>query len=362
MALYARLNADLTAVVEERELDPQLVAQFIADNNPKASYWKPLNVDPQPTLGANQVLDGYTYTIGETVVTKSWNVRNLTAAEIDVKYIYDNISTIKTTVLAMESGSGTSAERLNRVEAVLGKLTRFVVGQILPVLFLLMPMVGKGALNFTVANSHGMSNPIEAVSGQEITLSIWVNFPSFTTRPFLTAQGSDGGYHCLLLATSSRFAIERRNSAGTAVTSTVTKDSSYQDRWVHLAMVVAGSSSAKLYIDGTEEINQTSALTVPTITRAIVGSRIVSGSLSGYAICHMSDAAIWSTNLTSAEISSLAAGQSANQVRPQSLVFYAPLTNIGPGGGSGSAINTVGPPVLLTNTVTQATTQPRIYR
>ena len=39
----------------------------------------------------------------------------------------------------------------------------------------------------------------------------------------------------------------------------------------------------------------------------------------------IADAAIWNVALTAAEIASLADGMTCDKVRPQSLVFYAPL-------------------------------------
>jgi hypothetical protein len=39
----------------------------------------------------------------------------------------------------------------------------------------------------------------------------------------------------------------------------------------------------------------------------------------------MADIGIWNVGLTAAEIASLAKGMACDKVRPQSLVFYAPL-------------------------------------
>ena len=39
----------------------------------------------------------------------------------------------------------------------------------------------------------------------------------------------------------------------------------------------------------------------------------------------IADAAIWNAALTASEIASLAKGMTCDKVRPQSLVFYAPL-------------------------------------
>jgi hypothetical protein len=46
---------------------------------------------------------------------------------------------------------------------------------------------------------------------------------------------------------------------------------------------------------------------------------------STYALAQIAEVGIWNADLTAAEIASLAKGMTPNKVRPQSLVFYAPL-------------------------------------
>jgi hypothetical protein len=246
----------------------------------------------------------------------------------------------------MEAGSGTSAERLNRVEAVLGKLTRFVVGQILPVLFLLLPMVGKGALDLTAANSHGVAQSIGPISGGVVTVAAWAYQTTFANRVVFSISDGGSGRASVGFNSGSRIVGSFSNAAGSFASAQATLDETYINRWVHLAAVAYSTTSRKLFVDGVEVASATSSLTLPTFDRAVVGANISSGLIANHSLCLISKASVWGIALTDSEIASLAAGQSANKVRPQSLVFYAPLTNIGPGGGSGSTINTVGPPVL----------------
>ena len=51
----------------------------------------------------------------------------------------------------------------------------------------------------------------------------------------------------------------------------------------------------------------------------------VRGNVSGFYNGQAAEVGIWNVALTDAEIASLADGMTCDKVRPQSLVFYAPL-------------------------------------
>ena len=59
--------------------------------------------------------------------------------------------------------------------------------------------------------------------------------------------------------------------------------------------------------------------------KLVIGSRIFNNVYGQFLSGTISEAAIWSVALTDAEIASLAKGFSPRRIRPQSLVFYAPL-------------------------------------
>jgi hypothetical protein len=73
---------------------------------------------------------------------------------------------------------------------------------------------------------------------------------------------------------------------------------------------------------------------------------------------HLAESAIWAAELTAAEIEQLAAGYSPLCVRPQSLVFYAPL--FGRGGAAGNEEEWVGGRTLTQNDSPTVTDHPRI--
>lgn len=76
----------------------------------------------------------------------------------------------------------------------------------------------------------------------------------------------------------------------------------------------------------TSKVEKTSGVTsfsAPTNLR-IGAQRVVSG-LTAYMTGRICEVAIWSVDLTDDEVNSLAKGFKPTRIRPQSLVFYAPL-------------------------------------
>ena len=89
------------------------------------------------------------------------------------------------------------------------------------------------------------------------------------------------------------------------------------NQWVHLAVVFTSETSRQAYLDGTSGTVSTDNLGTQEDT---VNIRVGTS-----AIGRVAEAAIWSVALTAAEIASLAKGVTCDKVRPQSLIYYAPL-------------------------------------
>jgi hypothetical protein len=98
------------------------------------------------------------------------------------------------------------------------------------------------------------------------------------------------------------------------------------NQWCHLCGVIESNSSRKVYLDGTEVgSNTTSISTQDAANSILIGARSNSGSIGNYFSGDIAEVGIWNVALTAAEIASLAKGMTCDKVRPQSLVFYAPL-------------------------------------
>jgi hypothetical protein len=64
---------------------------------------------------------------------------------------------------------------------------------------------------------------------------------------------------------------------------------------------------------------------VSGVTQSAVGARFVPNAYGLFASALIAEVGIWNAALTADEIASLAKGVTCDKVRPQSLVFYAPL-------------------------------------
>jgi len=94
--------------------------------------------------------------------------------------------------------------------------------------------------------------------------------------------------------------------------------------WGHACGVFASSTSRTAYCNGGNTGTNTGSATPASLTRTLIGVGFF-GSLTNYANGLIAECGIWNVALTVDEIASLAKGMTCDKVRPQSLVFYAPL-------------------------------------
>lgn len=97
--------------------------------------------------------------------------------------------------------------------------------------------------------------------------------------------------------------------------------------WVYNAGTFINGSSTT-YLNGGNSVTATYVGTFPSITnftQLSIGARHNGTSWGVYNDGLLAEIAVWSVTLTAAEIASLAKGFKPYRIRPQSLVFYAPL-------------------------------------
>ena len=93
--------------------------------------------------------------------------------------------------------------------------------------------------------------------------------------------------------------------------------------WHHACGVHTSLSSRTIYLDGGSSATNTSTLTTSGIDTLYIATFDPAGpnDLDG----QIAEVGIWNAALPAAEIASLAKGMNCAKVRPQNLVFYAPL-------------------------------------
>ena len=109
--------------------------------------------------------------------------------------------------------------------------------------------------------------------------------------------------------------------AGNAETSTGFSAST----WQHAAGVWASTTSRTAYLNGGGAVTNTNAVTPTYLGVTTIGARYATNVLGTFMNGRIAEVGIWSAALNADEILSLSKGVTCDKVRPQSLVFYAPL-------------------------------------
>jgi hypothetical protein len=119
----------------------------------------------------------------------------------------------------------------------------------------------------------------------------------------------------------NRFRLQARTTASGSAASAQTATDIALNAWFHSAAVFDSATSRRAYLNGVASSVNTTNRTPAGIDRGRLGT----ANLSDYINGRLAEVGIWDAALTAAEIALLAQGFSPALVRPQSLVFYAPL-------------------------------------
>lgn len=211
--------------------------------------------------------------------------------------------------------------------------------------------MAAGDFNGTTQYFIGGSAPVSAVP---LTMMCWFRGNSTLTGALMSLSTNGGTARYSLVAAGTvagdPIQVGSTNSAGTGANA-VTSTGFTSGVWTHAAGVWATTSSRTAYINGGDSGTETTNITAGA-DRTLIGARI-STTVGAFFTGRIAEAAIWNTDLSPEEIAIGARGFSPWQIRPQSLVFYAPLLP--------TFIDIVGG-LALTNTGSVGTVDgPRIY-
>lgn len=198
------------------------------------------------------------------------------------------------------------------------------------------------AFQFNGSNQYlSASQPVSAIP---LTISIWFNKNSTATKNILLFQGSSVTFGLYNNGSSLRHYTQ---GSGTADFTLGTFSS---NTWNHAVFVASSSTSRFGALNGTISATNTQSVTLWSFTSFSIAS-----GQDGYAAFDgaLAEVGIWNTDLTAAEIASLAKGITCNRVRPQSLVFYAPLVR--------DLIDQRGGRTITNNNGATVANHPRIY-
>jgi hypothetical protein len=185
------------------------------------------------------------------------------------------------------------------------------------------------ASKFTSVSSQYLSS-LFSISPYPLTISCWFNAENTTANQALVYIG--------LSTSTSRFFLYAGGAvagdpisfdvigAGGGVGQVASTTTGYNANiWSHACGVATSSILRTVYLNGGSSGTNTVSSTPSTPDRLTIGSRLATGIPGIFLDGSIAEVGIWNAALTPAEIASLARGMTCDNVRPQSLVFYAPL-------------------------------------
>jgi hypothetical protein len=189
------------------------------------------------------------------------------------------------------------------------------------------------AYEFAAASSKYLSAPISTatrITGA-ITMAAWIKSTGVYNSPVgrIFSRGTtavDGRAYTLELNSSGQVSTNINSSGFGASNFVTTGTTVVGTSHRHCAGTFEPLTFTRIYVNGTEDASRTSG--VPASIADISNYGLTFGGLPGVSFYFngtIAEVGIWNAALTAAEIASLAKGMTCDKVRPQSLVFYAPL-------------------------------------
>ncbi len=209
------------------------------------------------------------------------------------------------------------------------------------------------AYNFIRASSQHLS-AISPISAVPMTIACWFTIPSWPTNMAFVSVGENGGTHRNELFTSSTRRHATNSTGPTTSAGNATGNNAIpHNTWQHIVGVFETSSLRRMSVNGgTFATNFTNVGTQNALNQITIGANW-NTTLSNYFGGSIAEVGIWNVALTQSECASLAKGMTCDKVRPQNLVFYAPLVR--------DLIDQKGGLTITNNNSATAATHPRVY-
>lgn len=205
------------------------------------------------------------------------------------------------------------------------------------------------AYSFTAASNRYLTTTSTPVDSGPITIACWANQSTSGTQNIVAIEQSSG---------SNRFAISVSNTGrAQAQSQTIVVQSSNTfstNNWNHFCGIYDDAIIKRsIWLNGIGNITTTSTENTSGKNRINIGARTSAGAVGAYFDGRIAEVGIWNTALTAAEITSLAKGMTCDKVRPQSLVFYAPIVR--------DLIDQKGSLTITNNNGATVAAHPRVY-
>jgi hypothetical protein len=208
------------------------------------------------------------------------------------------------------------------------------------------------AYNFNGSNQY-LSTASSPASGTPMTIACWMRPTNSDSLGAGVSVGQTSASHRnQVFVQASRIDIAAQGAS--ALSQVQSSDATaFSNVWTHGAGVFASATSRTVYKNGGNSATVTTNIgSQNAFASALVGVRD-NGSIGLYFNGNIADVGIWNAALTADEIASLADGMTCDKVRPQSLVFYAPLVR--------DLIDAKGGLTITNNNTATVAIHPRVY-
>jgi len=206
------------------------------------------------------------------------------------------------------------------------------------------------AYDFTAASSQYLSIGSTPVTAEPFTISC-IARPATTNQTTVMVAIESGVNHRYALSLISGVVSVQsiaNNNNTVSVGSALSANTDY-----HCAGVWAASNSRVAFLDGTPGTPGTVNVVPVGISLIKVAARTSSSTVGAFFNGRLSNVGIWNIDLSGEEISALAKGMSCEKIRPQNLVFHAPLVR--------DLQDARGGLTITNNNAATVATHPRIY-
>jgi hypothetical protein len=184
------------------------------------------------------------------------------------------------------------------------------------------------AFDFVRLNSQYLNVASAPVTVAPVTMSCWFNSSSITQNQSLIILENAAGnrrYALQILGAVAGDPLQFGAASGGTTGGANSSIGYTANTWNHACGIEINAASRIVYLNGGNTGIDTTAKNVIDLVELKIGAVNSSGSVVNHMSGQIAEVGIWNAELTAGEVASLAKGMTCDKVRPQSLVFYAPL-------------------------------------